>query len=278
MEHSELFLLLPVYEDILGQPYYIKRTSVMTEDEILKIIENIDGICNFIKNENYQGYYDADNVRAFLYPTTIVTDCYPNVVTRMRLVMSKWGENWRTQKIQKATERYMYHDLQIKDDTLCEMAERKTVSANVCSFLLVNHNALSCRIETIKPQRNQVEVELDVRNADIKSISEWYTTNRKPQRIFNLNPKHGENGKGAHPEHDGEKVSTLMCGREEAYDMLLRAIGIDQKVLYFFDRTRKKFIEFRREYNNTYHGFHLDCEDEKRVPQKIKAIISKLMS
>lgn len=221
MEHSELFLLLPRYEEAEGQPDYIRLKSVMTVAEILEVIESIDEICRFIANENYKGYYDADNVSAFLYPVEAMEECYPNIKTRMRMVMSKWGENWRTQKVQKDTVKYMYYCIPIKDDTLCEMTERKFVSTDESTFLLINYDAFSCASETIITKRNQDEVELNVRNADIKNISKWYETNRKPQRIFNLNPKHGENGKGAHPGNKGEKVSVLMCSRGEAKNMLL---------------------------------------------------------
>ena len=278
MEHSELFLLLPRYEEAEGQPDYIRLKSVMTVAEILEVIESIDGICRFIANENYKGYYDADNVSAFLYPVEAMEECYPNIKTRMRMVMSKWGENWRTQKVQKDTVNYMYYCIPIKDDTLCEMTERKFVSTDESTFLLINYDAFSCASETIITKRNQDEVELNVRNADIKTISKWYETNRKPQRIFNLNPKHGENGKGAHPGNKGEKVSVLMCSRGEAKNMLLKAIGSDPKVLYFFDKTHNQYIEFKCESKNTYHGFHLDKIDEKRVPEEIKNMIKKLIS
>lgn len=276
MEHSELFLLLPRYEDTIGQPDYIKSKSVMAENEILKVIGNIDEICSFIANENYKGYYDADNISAFLYPVETMEECYPQIKTRVRIVMNRWGENWRTQKVQKNTETYMYYCLPIKDDTLCEISERKVISGNVNTFLLVNYDAFSCTTGKIRTKRNMDDVELDVRNAEISSISEWYKTNRKPQRIFNLNPKHGENGKGAHPCNKGEKVSILMCSRGEAKDMLSKAIGKDLKVLYFFDKRHKRYIEFKHECNNIYHGFHLDMVDEKRVPEDIKAMISKL--
>lgn len=277
MEHSELFLLLPKYEEAVGQPSYIKSKNVMAEDEILKVVENIDEICNFIANENYEGYYDADNVSAFLYPVKVAEDCYPNTMTRARVVMSKWGENWRNQKVQKDTENYMYYCLPVKDDTLCEMIERKFVSTDESTFLLVNQDALSCSTETIQTKRNQDEVELDVKSVDVKSISKWYETNRKPQRIFNLNPKHGEYGKGAHSGNKGEKVSVLMCGRDEAKGMLLKAVGTESRVLYFFDQTYDQYIEFKRESDNTYHGFHLDAVDEKRVPEDIKMMIRKLI-
>lgn len=277
MEHSELFLLLPRYEDVEGQPVYIRTKGLMSKDEILNVIKNIDKIHQFIENENYKGYYDADNVSSFLYPVETLEDCYPNIKGLMRIVIRQWGENWRTQKVQKDTESYMFDDLPIKDDTLCEMAERKAVATDGSVFLLVNQDAFSDIVKTIRVKRNQTEWKLEVRKADFKSILNWYETNRKPQRIFNLNPKHGENGKGAHPANKGEKVSVLMCSKEEAKDMLLKAIGEDEKVLYFYDHVHNQYIEFKRESANTYHGFHLDVMDETRVPKEIKTMISELI-
>lgn len=276
MEHSELFLLLPKYEEVTEQPDYIQSKGVMTEDEILKVVESIEEICSFIANENYKGYYDADNVYAFLYSVKILEECYPKTMTLMRRVMSKWGENWRMQKIQKDTETYMYYCLPIKDDTLCEITERKSVSADASTFLLVNLDAFKCSTEFIRTKRNQNEIELDVINFDIKSLSKWFEVNRKPQRIFNLNPKHGENGRGAHPSNNGYKVSVLMCSKEEAKQMLYKAIGDDLKTLYYFDQKNQQYIEFKCEKECVYHGFHLDADDERRVPPHIRIIIHKL--
>lgn len=61
--------------------------------------------------------------------------------------------------------------------------------------------------------------------------------------------------------------------------MLLKAIGAeDLRVLYFFDQIHNRYIEFKRESENTYHGFHLDAIDEKRVPEDIKMMINKLIN
>ncbi len=277
MEHSELFLLLPKYKEVKGQPNYINEKDIMSESEVLEFIKGIDKICCFIENENYKGYYDVDNVLAFLYPIKEMEDCYPNLMTLMRRVIIKWGENWRTQKVQKDSESYKYYCLPIKDDTLCEITERKFVSTDGSTFLLINYDAFSCSSETVMTMRNHDGVELDVCAADISYILKWYETNRKPQRVFNRNPKHGENGKGAHPKHDGKKVSVLMCSSGEAREMLLKAIGTDQKVLYFFDKKNEQYIEFKRESDNTYHGFHLDVDDEGRVPNNIKKMIKELI-
>lgn len=277
MEHSELFLLLPRYEEVEGQPEYVKCINVMPKDEILNIINSIDKICRFISIENYVGYYDADNISAFLYPVEALEECYPNIETRMRKVMANWGENWRAKKVQRDTESYVYQSRPIKDDTLCEIAERKAVSIDGSAFLLVNQNAISDTPASIQVTRNQTELDLEVRKADFKAVSEWFQNHRKPQRIFNLNPKHGENGKGAHPKHDNKKVSVLKCNKEDAKNLLHKAIGNDLRNLFFFDKVYNQYIEFKRESENTYHGFHLDVMDEKRVPEDIKAMITKLI-
>lgn len=222
MGHSELFLLLPRYEEATGQPNYIKSEKLMTAEDILKVMESINEICCFIANENYEGYYDANNVSAFLYPVRVMEGCYPNIMTRMRMTMNKWGENWRTQKRQKDTESYAYYNSPIKDDTLCEMIKRK-IAADENVFLLVNQDAFSCSTRTIQVKRNGDEV------------------------------------------------------KDEAKNMLVKAIGTDSRVLYFFDKVHKKYIEFKRESDNIYHGFHLDDEDEKRVPEDIKMMIDKLI-
>ena len=104
MEHSELFLLLPKYKEVKGQPNYINEKDIMSESEILEFIEGIDKICRFLEIENYEGFYDADNISAFLYPVKEMKEYYPNILTRMYIVMRKWGENWRTQKVQKNSE------------------------------------------------------------------------------------------------------------------------------------------------------------------------------
>ena len=126
MEHSELFLLLPKYEEAEGQPDYLNAKSIMTEHDILQVIDNID-------------------------------------------------------------------------------EERKATATDDSTFLLVNQDAFPCSTPTIKTKRNQEEVELDVKTADIRSVS-----------------------------------------------------------------------KFKRESDHIYHGFHLDATDEKRVPEHIKQMISKL--
>lgn len=276
MASSELFLLLPVYEEVEGQPDYILRIDVADVAELNKYIEEIYIIEDFLQIENYAGYYDAYNINAFLHSVRIMDECYPNVITRFRYVMNRWGENWRNEKKQEIAERYKYFCKRIQDDTLCEIAKRKCIATDDSTFLLINNNAISCPDNLIRTLCNDNVIEIDVCKPKIKDIANWFENNRRPQRIFNWNPKHGEYGKGAHPSHKGDKVSILMCSRSEANALLNKAVGIDLKVLYTFDEKYGQYIEFKRENKNIYHGFHLDMEEAKRVPPIIRERIEKL--
>lgn len=277
MARSELFLLLPAYREVQEQSVYITRFDVKLEAELWEFIGKIDEIRSFSKNENYVGWYDAENVKAFLFPVRMLEDCYPNVLTRMRLVMRQWGENWRAEKRQQETENYAYFCTPITDDTLCEMTERKLTSTDDSTFLLVNHGAFACATDFVRTKRGSIETELEVVGTDIKVIAGWFARNRRPQRIFHPNPKHGECGKGAYSDNKGDKVSVLMCSRGKAGDMLQKAIGENLRTLYYFDEDNRRYIEFKQESENIYHAFHLDEEDEKRVPAGVKKNIKKLL-
>lgn len=272
MARSELFLLLPVYEEIEGQPDYILRVGIVSVEKLNEYIDQIVGSREFFTIENYTGYYDVDNIKAFLLPIGIMEDSYPNAMTRFRSVMNKWGENWRNGKKQDDDVAYIFRGSQIQNDSLCEITERKCVPADDSTFMLVScGGALSCKAGTISVQRQGNNVEVDVRNLEVKELAGWFENNRRPSRIFNWNPKHGEYGKGEYP---GE--SKLMGSRDEARSLLHKAWGTDLRVLFFFDEKYNQYIEFKRELGNTYHGFHLYEADEKRVPAIVKQHIDAL--
>lgn len=276
MEHSELFIMFPSFEEVEEKPHYIKSVGIKPLKEISKTVDCLNEIIHFFQNENYDGYYDGKNIQAFLYPLEIAEDCYPNMKTRFRVMMKQWGENWRNDRKQSDTEKYYYYHMEIKDDTLCELTKRKKDADDKSTFLLINKEAFSCSEDRIKTKCDDENFDIDVRMAEIKPIAEWFEINRMPQRTFHLNPKHGELGKGAHPSNKGEKVSVLMCSKGEAGILLKKALGEDLRTLYFYDTKYNQYIEFKRESENVYHAFHLDKDDEKLIPNNIKEAIKKL--
>lgn len=220
MASTEIFLVFPVYEDALNTPHYINKVNLKPDTYYDKHISIIDKILEVFGSENYIGYYDSDNIAAFLLPIKDLEDYYPNIKTRFRRLMSLWGENWRNYSKQEEADSFYYFCTPIKNDTFCEVTKRKSIN-DENNFLIINYDAF--------------------------------------------------------PSNKGDKVSVLMCGREDVPAMLNMAFGQDSKTLYYYDSKHKKYIEFKQELEQNakivYHAFHLDCSDENRIPSKIKSVI-----
>lgn len=276
MAGSELFLLLPAGRYDSERPFYLRGADAMPKGDLLKIIKGIEDVETFPTTETYSGYYDKENARAFVSYFEDEGD-YPKETTYVMTIINKWGKDWRTSKKQVKGKQYFYLHAPLEDDMLCEIVERKSTSKDDSTYLLINCDAIECHDDVIIVECDGTGCKIDVRRAEIKPIANWLESNRRPQRIFNLNPKHGENGKGAQRLNKGEPVSVLMCSRSEAEALLYKAIGSDPKTLYFFDVNHKQYIEFKREFDNTYHAFHLKKEDENRIPKCIKDGIKLLL-
>lgn len=274
MGKTELFILLPEYIDAKISDY-TKNADIVEDSELSAYFQEIYSVVDFFEHEIYDGYYDSENIKAFLYPIEILKDYYPCKERLLRLFLKKWGEDWRACKVQNVQDTYKYYGVHvITDDTLCEMTKRKHEDSDK-AYLLISHNALHCDDELLRTSCNTVDIELQSLSPDIKNITSWFESSRIPQRTFNLNPKHGESGVGAYPSNKGEKVSVLLCSKGAANSLLKKAVGINtyDRTMYYYDVKHKRYIEFKHEANFNYHGFHLDDEDAKRVP---KTVIKKL--
>ncbi|MCB1144527.1 MAG: hypothetical protein KDK54_19890 [Leptospiraceae bacterium] len=120
------------------------------------------------------------------------------------------------------------------------------------------------------------ELKKDTNNNFInKNFEEWYNA-YKNNRIHKANPKHDKNRPIA---NKNEKVSLLLCNQDEAQELLINAVNGSAseegfpKFLYNYDKTQKKYIEFKLERitdekEAIYHGYHLDSFTE--IEQKIQ--------
>ena len=112
----------------------------------------------------------------------------------------------------------------------------------------------------------------------ISHVFEWLSNHHKPLRVYEWNEKHGENGKGAHPDNKGEEVSVLESSREHAGELLPKAIGLpNYDTLYCYDVIFNKYMEYKagckferlpeNAVERKYHSFHIN--DENRVPKRV---------
>ncbi|MBF0320084.1 MAG: hypothetical protein HQL01_09835 [Nitrospirae bacterium] len=259
---TNLFLLLAEYVS----SYQWMLPDESCRDELLcnEYLDCLIGHIKEIEIENYNGYYDADNLDNFLlyYEYEIVYP-FPRVILS-EILKERWY-NWREDSMQSPTKNYKIFSQPIKAHTFCEISERKLLD-NVNNYALLNHHACTIRDAIISiaiDARDTVEF----RNLrDNAALTQWFADNRLPQRIFNLTPKHGENGLGNWPG-----ASPLMCSKFEAQGLLNTAIGQSHRELFNHDGLYKMFIVFKDEntVENTYHGFHV-ASDTAEVPLSIK--------
>lgn len=90
MEHVEIFLLLPVYVEAEDQPGYLKRIELLDNKEYHEYIDAINRIKSFFCYESFCGYYDSQNVKAFMIPIDTLQDCYPRISVLLRMAMVNW--------------------------------------------------------------------------------------------------------------------------------------------------------------------------------------------
>ena len=162
--------------------------------------------------------------------------------------------------------------------TFSEIVERQ-ISNTTDKFVLIDQNAThndNTFVVMIRGLMTHLEIPVFIKFDsvnDVQILEKWFLENRQP-RIFNLNPKHGENGTGARP-NKGETVSLLRCNRSEAAELLNSAKGDKRlsKELFAYDAIHSRFIIFKDENTaiNSYHGYHVD--DENEIPLKVRNIL-----
>lgn len=272
---TELFLLFPKYTEIAAhQPHYLSNYDIMNEDELDDYIRKIAQMNDFFHHEAFLGYYDSQNVVAFTYPIEAMEDCYPGKKTYLRTVLKEW-ENWRDNSSQYKEDQFYFYASLISDDTLCEMSKRKKLNPNN-ALLLINHQAFPCSESDISISCNREDTVIPVCKIVIREIAEWFSQYRKPQRNYNWSSKHGEFGKGAHPSNKGDEVSVLLGSRNEAKELLKKAIGLQpQGTLFYYDNKYEHYMEFKMESTNTFHSFHI--ENENRIPSLLKNKIKEIL-
>lgn len=128
------------------------------------------------------------------------------------------------------------------------------------------------------------DTKIQVKPLDIKQVFDWLCKNRHPQRVVLLNPKHGDENKGAHPDNDGEPVSQFTGSKETANELLQKAIGVpewgrlfaydDNKECYVDLMSNDKKVDLSKE-ERPYHIFPIDISTMMNI-KNITRIRKKL--
>lgn len=277
MAENIITLMFPEYND--GDNKITSKdwtTDELYDDETIgRQIKNVAQFVDFFKDEECRMVFDSKNIQAYLYPVYTIPESYPS--RRMQLKTALKGlEDWRKNRISTVDAEYKIHYETIKDESRTEMAVRKEASLDD-SFLIVS-DVVGTDGKVWKVEGEGQTIDLESLKMFIPAVFEWISTHHKPARCYEWNEKHGENGKGAHPNNKGDKVSVLLCSREHAEELLAKAIGEPMyDFLYCYDATYGKYMEYPAgcKYKNLaadakerkYHSYHI--EDENQVPNQV---------
>ena len=240
---------------------------------------------DFFNDEECNMIYDSMNLNAYLYAVNVLPECYPSRVRQLRSVL-KGMEDWRKHRYSSESTEYSIRDETVKNEIRTEIATR--IESTPANSYLIATNVFGDKVKTWDLKTKASTVPVVSLPMSISHVFEWLSNHHKPLRVYEWNEKHGEYGKGAHPENKGEEVSVLESSREHAGELLPKAIGLpNYDTLYCYDDRFNKYMEYKagckferlpeNAAERKYHSFHINDEDRvpKRVANKIQ-ILQKL--
>ncbi len=285
MAQCSLMLVFPEYSDPAVTPTADEwRCNALPPDDSLgDWVKELAGFVDFFKDESCVVMYDSKNAQACVYPMEQLPDEYPSRAFHFRKILN--GEDvkdWRRGRVSASDREYRiqiagrHGIVSVKDEVRAEAAERLFVREGDTCLLATHIPGYGAKDWTVNNGQGEVA---DVRSMplSVAGVFGWLSENRRPARVYNWNPKHGENGCGGHPSNKGAAVSLLLCSRGEAASLMKKAVGEEEENrLYAFDTQRGGWMEYMAEAKSPnansderkYHSYHID--DGKCVPKRVK--------
>jgi hypothetical protein len=248
----------------------LSNEELQDEEIILHFLNELDEMQDYIKLENYTGYYDVENVKNFLEDFETLDDYYPDSISSLlRRNLQQWY-NWRDEPFELPTNEYHLYGQKISSHKFSEITEHQNQKKEE-NFILVNHKAHNIPSPIEVTINKSITISTDsIINA--QELFEWFTENRLPPRNFQIVEKHGEN-RSEGQMWRGRWASPLRCSKEHALELLKSAIGDEVRELFNRDyESGDHYIVFKFEGKNPqnmYHGYHVPIDSDE-VPRHIK--------
>ena len=248
---------------------YINADSCWDKDEWVTWYKRLLAIIDFFRYEKCDRFFDLKNLVQATYPFNFLKDYYeerdefPGITENVLAQIGSMGfVDWREESAIDG-HHYFFYDFDVTNDTLGEVA-RAVLSEK--SVVLLNMGAITCP-SPIKLSYAHNHCSIKIYHVDsIQTLHEWFSKNRKPQRIFVYSSKHGDFFKPSQIiSGTGRKAAQLECLQDEAQSLLNHAIGNDiESSLWFYDDKYNKHIYFenQNERRLAFHGYHLNENEE----------------
>lgn len=280
---SELFYLILPESDTSPKPTIsFAKKKGMDAGYVSALINDLKNIMWIYDIEDYKIMYDINNIISFLdfFEIEEKKELY-SIATRMRLLL-KDGRFKQCVSLYKIVEDKEKINVKGEEQTIwnvfCEIAKLKEKNHNH-PIAVLNKQIFDIHNERVINLTHNGQVDaipiLPIEN--INTITDWFAEKRIPKRLYEWNPKHGENGKGQHAALKQRGfVSVLRSDRNYPQALVGKAYGQNEYTnqdpknnLYIYDPENGAFLRFvpGGARPNTYHAFHISNED---VPNEIK--------
>lgn len=260
--------------------------EIQKESDLTQLLKQIESLLDASQIEkNGQLYYDSEELKIFIEQISLISDAGDFYLTNPKMLFYDWLQNatdWR--KSPKQNPNHYYFAWVVESQSV--VSQQNKVIAELIEHALSSQIGLLVNFFQKLPSRgfhlsfkdyiphddhNPMFVKI-FHATNQEELEKWLFANRTP-RLFNLNPKHGENRQEIRYEK-GEEISPLRCSKEEAQQLLQNALGhLGVRDLFNYDKIHQKFIIFKDDNTpqNSYHGFHV--ENESKVPQRVRQLL-----
>lgn len=260
---TSLFILFSEYCDASHAPsaVYIAGNGETELETIWGEAQKWLDMSHYFEYELCNRYYDSRNLEGLLYPYTLLENEYeearaqeetedeedrqeyPVLNLLVKASLNAQGfVDWRDEA-QEASEQFSWNDTDVTQDALGGMPSPIQLS--------------------VSPTRETVDI--DHCNT-IPSLHQWFSENRQPKRIYDYNPKHGDDSHQAQMiAGTGRRAAQLLTNQAETEQLLKLAVGTDTfSALWYYDEAHEKYIYFenQQERRLAFHGYHLSEGEE----------------
>lgn len=265
------FWVLPEAASV-HQSWWLKSIEIAQIPEALEMVERF---CEATAMEQVSKYYDADNFGCFLADAHVVEDYYPSPprVLLGKLVLDHDMHDWRENDMPAGTGNCMLFGQSVSGSLLDAMYRhaKQSVKDGMCKAVLLDVLAVTWQKKYFELSVGGNVLRFE-NVSDEQELSEWFAQHRDPPRRFHTTQKHGADREETMIWHN-RQASPLKCSVDEAQWMLNRAIGLDERELFYFDQAKGVFILFKYEGptpQNQYHGYHLPQSEEQKIDARIR--------
>lgn len=230
------------------------RISPPDRNSLKKAIQSLRKIFLLLEGEEESIIlYDAQSVKTLYEWIDAFPASYPSIKNWIRDTIKRIpNRDWRENEPPYAVAFILRLDCEtLVNHIVSGAAHRKLVSEetpvlliNISSFERIDEHLAGYCNTSGKPVR------VDINHTDPQKIAEYLSSQRMTKRIFKHNPKHDISNASS-------MVSVLKCDEHTAEKLLQTAFGNSANI-WAYDTEQCQFIEFKKECENVWHGYHLE--------------------